>query len=83
MHMLANLPYTKAELPDFLGEYANQVLAGFMFEKDIIQKNPNLSPSEKTAQLGQIDENLNRFAQWYHARPAFPLASIIAKHHGY
>ena len=49
MHMLANLPYTKAELPDFLGEYANQVFAGFMFEKDIIQKNPNLSPSEKTA----------------------------------
>jgi tryptophan 2,3-dioxygenase len=65
IQQLANLPFSKLDLPNFWHAYQQQVLAGFSFEKEIIEKNSTLSLHEQNSQFEQINQNLKHFERWF------------------
>lgn len=65
IHILANLPYAKQDLPAFWEAYAKEILLTHQYERKIIQGNECLNQVERHVQLQQIDNNFACFKSWY------------------
>ena len=65
IHILANLPYTKQDLPAFWAAYAKEILLTHEYERKIVQTNEYLNQAEKHVQLQQMDNNFECFKSWY------------------